>query len=82
MSLTRYLATNIVWETDGLDPEDLDLPTEERLDIEIFEGDTIVDCASDILWDMYGYDVVSLDIEEEEEPEEEYLREVKDEEYE
>lgn len=47
----------IKWETDGLDPEDLDLPTEVELPEEIDVDDD--DEITDYLSDTYGWLVIS-----------------------
>ena len=48
--------TNITWETDGIEPEELSLPTE----IELPED---VDAINDYLSDTYGWLVIDWSIE-------------------
>ena len=53
--------TNITWETDGLEPEELSLPTEVELPEEINADDD--DAINDYLSDTYGWLVIDWSIE-------------------
>ena len=48
--------TNITWETDGLEPEELSLPTEVELPEDIDADDD--DAINDYLSDIYGWLVI------------------------
>ena len=53
--------TDITWETDGLEPEELGLPTEVELPEEINADDD--DAINDYLSDTYGWLVIDWSIE-------------------
>ena len=53
--------TNITWETDGLEPEELGLPTEVELPEDIDADDD--DAINDFLSDTYGWLVIDWNIE-------------------
>ena len=46
--------TNINWDTDGINPEELNLPSEIKLD-ETFINEALADYIGDWLSDKYGY---------------------------
>lgn len=48
--------TNIIWETDGLEPEELGLPAEVELPEDIDADDD--DAINDFLSDTYGWLVI------------------------
>ena len=52
--------TNITWETDGLEPEELGLPTEVELPEDIDADDD--DAINDYLSDTYGWLVIDWQI--------------------
>ena len=52
--------TNITWETDGLEPEELGLPTEVELPKDIDAND---DAINDYLSDTYGWLVIDWYVE-------------------
>ena len=53
--------TDITWETDGLEPEELSLPTEVELPKGIDSDDN--DAINDYLSDTYGWLVIDWSIE-------------------
>lgn len=53
--MKQYLATNIVWDTDG---ENVDLP--EEVVFELFDEDDPDEYGADALSDMYGWCVISF----------------------
>ena len=53
--------TNIIWETDGLEPEELGLPTEVELPKDVDANDD--DAINDYLSDTYGWLVIDWCIE-------------------
>lgn len=53
--------TNITWETDGLEPEELSLPTEVELPEDVDADDD--DAINDYLSDTYGWLVIDWSIE-------------------
>ena len=53
--------TNITWETDGMEPEELSLPTEVELPEDIDADDD--DAINDFLSDTYGWLVIDYNIE-------------------
>ena len=53
--------TNITWETDGLEPEELSLPTEVELPKGIDSDDN--DAINDYLSDTYGWLVIDWYVE-------------------
>ena len=48
------VVSNIVWDTDGINPEELNLPSEIKLD-ETFINEALADYIGDWLSDEYGY---------------------------
>ncbi len=52
--------TNITWETDGLEPEELGLPTEVELPEDVDADDD--DAINDFLSDTYGWLVIDWQI--------------------
>lgn len=52
----NYLLTNIEWDTDGVDPDELELPTELSINLEN-DGIDDLDNVSDWLSDKYGWTV-------------------------
>lgn len=53
--------TGITWETDGLEPEELDLPTEVELPEDVDADDD--DAINDFLSDTYGWLVIDWYVE-------------------
>ena len=53
--------TNITWETDGLEPEELSLPTEVELPEDVDADDD--DAINDYLSDTYGWLVIDWYVE-------------------
>jgi hypothetical protein len=53
--------TNITWETDGLEPEELGLPTEVELPKDVDADD--YDAINDYLSDTYGWLVIDWYVE-------------------
>lgn len=55
--MSRFLVTNIVWDTDGEDAEALGLPS--SIDVEADDEDDV----SGVLSDAWGWCILSLSIE-------------------
>lgn len=60
----NYLLTNIEWDTDGVDPEELELPSELTINGE-GEGISDVSEISDFLSEEYGWTVIGFACDEE-----------------